>query len=68
VAEWEGKINAVESAIREESPRGEKPFGWLVLDDQDLADEWTIPVMFALMAAAKALGVLDARAHPWGGA
>lgn len=65
VAGWTKTIDAVERAIKRDSPLGFIPFKWLVLDDRDIDEKHTIAVMVALKACAVAMGTLDAKQHPW---
>ena len=66
VRAWGNKIDLVESSIKQRCPRALGPFTQMVIDERDIRPDQAIAVVFALHAAAIALGVLDPHDAPWG--
>jgi hypothetical protein len=66
IRRWENQINLVETSIKHRCPRAFGPFVQIAVDERPIRIDQSIPVMFALHAAAIALGMLDDKDAPWG--
>lgn len=63
---WGNRISLVESSIKHRCPRALAPFVQITVEEKPVRGDQNIQVMFALHAAAIALGLLDDRDQPWG--